>query len=596
MNLLLWIIGSSVAIGLISVLRKPIINLIQDIFVFIAVTMNRALWKVAPKIARDISTGIMDTLFNNTRVWAEIINKYMELTFPDVKGYKAEELITPDLAVNSAVDRLARGLYKKIIDAIAPETKITPEKALDNVAAFFRANLSFQMSAWLLHWISDTFSLGSMKSFKDLPNAISWSFGLGWLSWLVMGTPFRKAISDPLEVYYNRIYQTNIPTLSQYLEYAFFTRKSLDEIKEKLKDYGYDPTNAAIVISAHQKKLSETDIEKLFKYGLIDENKYKELLQGRGYNQYHIPLLVELTKTEEVYKHLHDTLEVLIDLYLSGKVTYDEVTAVANQIGVDKRELDAMITHKKWKRIRDNTLSKSEVLSAFTRGLLDENQTRDYLRLLGYFDDDIDILLALQKKTLSVSQIQDAVLRGLLTYEEAKKKIMQLGYSPDDADLLLSLRVIPVTIGQIIDAFINGYISITQIIDVLKAFGYTEDEAYMLLFSNITPTTINRMWKMYKLGIISEQELRDRLQFIGIPEEEINSLFSTGGRRLTLWQLRDMFNAKAIHRSEAYEKLLELGYDEITAKALLDTYFKPFEIWEYDPETKQLKPTGQYWE
>lgn len=76
MGFLYWILGTAVSIGLISILRRPVINMIQDVAVFLAITANRALWKISPKIARDITTGVMDTLFNNTRVWAEIVNKF----------------------------------------------------------------------------------------------------------------------------------------------------------------------------------------------------------------------------------------------------------------------------------------------------------------------------------------------------------------------------------------------------------------------------------------------------------------------------------------------------------------------------------------
>ncbi len=169
MEFILGIIAAAISFALVGILRRPIVNMFQDLAVFLAVTFNRAIWKISPKIASDVATGIMDTLFKNTQTWSAIVNKYMELTFPEVKGIKAEELVTPESAQDALTYRIVEGWYKKMIDTIAPQSEITPEKGVENAVNFFRTNLTFQLNAWLLHWISDTFSLGSMKSFKDLP-------------------------------------------------------------------------------------------------------------------------------------------------------------------------------------------------------------------------------------------------------------------------------------------------------------------------------------------------------------------------------------------------------------------------------------------
>jgi len=596
MGALLGLIGTLAALGVYLVFRKSIISAVQSVFAMVAIGVMRAIWTVSPKVANEIAKAIMDVMFRNTKIWSSIVAEYMKTLFPDIKFPSPEALVAPKDVAGVVTEALAAGMFKKMVEYVAPKGPITPEMGLTAANRFFSINLSFQMSAWLLHWISDTFSLGSMKSFKDLPNAIMWSFGLGWLSWLVMGTPMRKAISDPLEIYYNRIYQTERPTLAQFMEYAFATDMKYEDIREVLKDYGYNSKNSAIVITSFQKRMTPTDGEKLYKYGVWSEDTYKSFLSHLGYHPEHVKYLVQLAKLEEVANPLRETVEVLIDLAIRGQVNMSVVKDCAKEIGITDDELDALYTYRYYKALRDNTLSKSEILTAYQRGLIDENATREKLRLLGYFDDDIDIILAVQSKTLSVAQIKQLYLSGVIDGEQAIDRLVKLGYSREDAELLMYVFDPSLTPGQIIDAMFNGYISIPQALDLLKRKGYTEEEAYAIIFSYATPSTINNLFKYLSLGILSQEEVRDRLRLLKIPEKVIDELFSSGGKQLTLKQLQDLFYSQQIRRTEVYQKLLSLGYDEQTAKALLDTYFKPYEIIKWDPNTQSIINTGQIWE
>ena len=596
MSLILEIILTSLGLGLVLILRKFIISNLQALVAILETARFRTAWKGRPKAAKALGKDIMNVLFNNTEIWSEIVNNYMRILLPNAKLPKAEELVSPSIYAENAAEALARDWFKAMVEYVAPKGPITPEKGIDAANRFFAVNLSFQMSAWLLHWISDTFSLGSMKSFKDLPNAIMWSFGLGWLSWLVMGTPMKKAIQDPLEIYYNRNYQTERPTLSQYLEWAYFAGLDDSKIKEGLKDYGFNSDNAAKILSSFQKKMSVADGEKLFKYGIWDEKTYKNFLLHRAYNPIHADYLVKLAKMEEMYSPLKSTIDVLIDLSLRGQISKETIKSYAREIGMTDDEFNAEWTYRYYKAVRDNTLSKSEILTAYTRGLIDENTTREKLRLLGYFDDDIDLLLAIHSKTLSVAQIKQLYITGVIDDNEAVRRLSQLGYSKEDAQLLLYTFDPSLTPGQIADAMFNGYISIPQALDLLKRKGYSDDEAQILILSFATPTTINNLFKYLAIGILSEEEVRERLKFLRIPDKEIDELFKTGGRRLTLNQLQDLFFSQQIHRDDVYQRLLDLGYDEQTAKALLDTYFKPYEIIKWDPVKGEIIHTGIIWE
>ncbi|GAI68280.1 unnamed protein product, partial [marine sediment metagenome] len=167
-----------------------------------------------PDEAAKLWEKITTTFFEADPVWLEAVGKYMR----SLTGFEVDVSdITTGLFTSG--EALGEAFLYPMLNLILPggfteaeggrpqEAKLRPEDGLEGAERFLGTNLRFQMQAWWLHVLGDMQSFGMFKSLKDLPNAISWSYGLGWLSWLVMGVPFRMGISEPLEKYFNLIYR-----------------------------------------------------------------------------------------------------------------------------------------------------------------------------------------------------------------------------------------------------------------------------------------------------------------------------------------------------------------------------------------------------
>jgi len=205
-----------------------------------------------------------------------------------------------------AIEALGNAYLQPMLGLILPragevntQVGLTPEDGLRGANRFFGVNLEFQMKAWLLHMLGDTFSFGMWKGMKDLPNAISWSFGIGWLSWLVMGTPFRMAIADPLEILYNRIYRPyrlSIPKLADAFWRGLVSR---DQFYDGMRDFGVLDPQMPIIMEMERTKITDAQALKLHRMGKLS---YDDLV-GHQRAQGHSPeesaaLAAEMTRRE----------------------------------------------------------------------------------------------------------------------------------------------------------------------------------------------------------------------------------------------------------------------------------------------------------
>jgi len=175
-----------------NIIRKSILNPIAAVVSVLSMMAFHGVTSLYPGRAADLMRTIADIYFTPPPEWAGFVSGYMERLTGD--KIDITDIIYQGFGKGSggAIEAIGHKFLHPMLNLIQPKkSKITPDDGVIGAERFLGTNLQFQIGAWLLHLIGDTVSFGALKSLKDLPNALSWSFGIGWLSWLVMGTPFR---------------------------------------------------------------------------------------------------------------------------------------------------------------------------------------------------------------------------------------------------------------------------------------------------------------------------------------------------------------------------------------------------------------------
>lgn len=380
-----------------SLTRNYIIKPFVTFFSVIFMWAFNALVKASPGRAMWIAEKVSDNFFKVDDFWSDWVASYMATMMPG--GLSASQLKGKSLKgmSDTVSGAFVKNIMNEMLGMVLPTKEQIEQDPLKGAEKYLGVNMQFQMDSWLLHMLGDMQSFGIFKSLKDLPNAISWSFGLGWLSWLVMGTPFRIAINTPMERYFNSFYTQERLTPAQLCKARRAGMISGQEFFDQMSDYGYSGDVQDLIMKLNGDSLSESKMKELYFLGLIDEEYIKEQFLRKGQSDQEAELHKELIVNERVFK------------------------------------------------LRDKVIN--EAVDLFEVGELSERDLVSYLEVAGWTQNEINLqvtasLLALDAKgKLSNTDIANAVEKGFMAWAEGRTKLINRGYSTSDADMYLKLRI-----------------------------------------------------------------------------------------------------------------------------------------------------------
>jgi len=321
-------LASLVSAMVMDLLFKIIVigkNLIGGISAMATMSAFHGMVTIAPDFAKSWFKKAVELYYMKDEEWVSFVEEYMsQLTGKEVSY---AELIEKGIGGGGAqvAEDLGEAFLHPMLNLIMPgaegpvrEAGITPQDGLDAAERFLGVNLRFQMQAWLLHMIGDVMSFGMWKALKDLPNAISWSYGIGWLSWLVMGGPFKIAIADPLVEYYNRMYRPARLGLAKAADAANMGLISKDEVVDLLRGMGWSEELIPVVLEMEQTKLGKAEAELLYRHGFLTFEQYVATYRTRGYTPEEALALATIEaggSPKEIIKKIADEA---FDLYVDG--------------------------------------------------------------------------------------------------------------------------------------------------------------------------------------------------------------------------------------------------------------------------------------
>jgi len=372
---------------------KPLATAFSVMVMWAFHALNRLVPRQAVKLAREIS----DMYYVMPEEWAGFVAQYLERMTG--RPVEIEKLISQGAGIGARefMEEIGEAFLTPMLGLIMPEPApgggISPKAGIDSAERYLAANAQFQLSAWLLHVIGDFVSFGMFKSLKDLPNAISWSYGLGWLSWLIMGTPFRIATTDPMEQFFNRIYRPARLTPTQLMKAYRADLITREEFLEQMARHGYTDDAIEDLYQMEEKDLSDADIRLFLQMGWMSiEDAVKEL-KARGYSEDRARFLAQL----EARRRALSLIEDLVD----------------------------------------------EASKRFQEGVISREDLRRYLGLLNYSPEEEELLVGLlelkarRRRELTPAQLRDLYEKEIIGLADFRERLLELGYTERDADLLI---------------------------------------------------------------------------------------------------------------------------------------------------------------
>jgi len=389
-------IGKTIAGFFINLAKNWILKPLATVFSVVFMYSFHALVKASPGRAFDLMKRISSAYYTPPEEWAGFIAQYME----QMTGGKIsiEDIVKAGAGGSGrqAMEILGETFLKPMLGMIMPEPPVKPEDGIDAAERYLGMNLQFQMSAWFLHVLGDMMSFGIFKSLKDLPNAISWSFGLGWLSWLVMGTPFRYAIQDPLDWHFKRVYKPTRLTVSQAIEAWQKGLMTSADLVAELRWAGYNDANIEHLVNISKKEISESVLTKLYQEHLITDTELEREIKGKGYSDTFAALISELHLKDREIDQRNKLLSQLEDLYVRGVLDDAVLRDAYRRANWNDREADIAIERLNAEKVKRSQLSDTDIANAVEKDLLAWAEGRDMLMARGWSRREAEIFMKLR--------------------------------------------------------------------------------------------------------------------------------------------------------------------------------------------------------
>ena len=416
---------------------KPITTMMSITFMWVF----NALVKASPGRARWIADKVVEQYFQVDSVWANFVASYMSsMTRGIVSG---AELTGKNLSQMSDTvsHEFVRSIFDRMLGMVMPTPSEIEADPLKGAEKYLGVNMQFQMDAWMLHMLGDMQSFGIFKSLKDLPNAISWSFGLGWLSWLVMGVPFRIGISTPMERKFNSIYTMERLTPLELCKATRAGYMDPDTFLKQMAEYGWSVENALLKYDTSAATLTDADLKLLWQLGLIDKKYIRDQHGKKGYTQSEARLLTDVLVNDRKLKIRDKIIKEAVDLFEAGELSEGDLTKYLSVAGYIQEEIDMQVTASQLAKESKGKLSNSDLANAVEKDLIAWSEGREKLQLRGFSWEEAEIFLKLRVEILTNFDIAKAVDKEIIGWSAALDKLQARGLSRDEADMFLKLRI-----------------------------------------------------------------------------------------------------------------------------------------------------------
>ena len=293
---------------------------------YLGVVAYRSFAAVAPEMAKNSLMNMFDHFLARDVDWMPAVTAYFEwLTGEPLPITEPEDYLKNTTEIIG--QRFLGPMLNMVLPGGYPATEtgqaLKPQDGLDGAEKFLGANMRFQMQGWLMNYLADMFGLDQMKSIQNFPQNLSWAYGLGWLSWLVMGVPFRMAISDPLERYFNLRYRSKDLTLGQIADFYWTDPTFRTEGVQRLKEMGYTDDDIPRVLDRERRKLSKTELADFHDWvGLPSLDIWRELV-SQGYGDAQAQVLTAQIVNQRSYDLIHKIADAAQRQYKANTISAD---------------------------------------------------------------------------------------------------------------------------------------------------------------------------------------------------------------------------------------------------------------------------------
>jgi len=301
----------------------------------------------------------------------------------DPLGSFVHLLFLPMSLIFRGTELIWGSLYGWLLNMFYPTGPVSYEEARMNAIEFFTLTGDFNAIATIFDILGDIQVLGTKLPGRAVGNFIrniSWTFGLGWMTWVVMSPVLRVSIAEPMEAEMRRI--------------------------------------------TRPKAWTETDIRELYEFGIDKLEDHIEHLAEQGYSDDKIEKLLEISRKRVLREEARRFVTDMAAAYVKGYITDDELMKAIELAYWTEDERQFRYWEERTRRESEIIdLRIDEIERAFKTEKIDENEARARLSEFIVEPRMVEAYIALWKQYRKPEELVDPLEEATLRLERLKIRI-----------------------------------------------------------------------------------------------------------------------------------------------------------------------------
>jgi len=377
----------------------------------------------------------------------------------------------------------------------------------------------------------------------------------------LVSVPYEIGVLRPLRQYFESVYQTNIPGMSDLIRFVVREVITPEEFYEVGKLMGYSEKWTRAYWDAHWRLPAPDLLRGAWLRGIISLEEYEKFLVWHDYSPSPRP---GISKSDlAIFREMQYDLPGKIDvrwMFRWGLIDVKDVSDLLKKAGLHPEWADKVAqAYTKQQFDADIERVRSVLVRLFERGHITEEELTSRLRELGFPDDFVKLMVeeARYRKKLveldskhevkvDVLKDEKRMLRSVLTSLLIADKISRETFISEmknigltDEEIEATLKYVDykkklteketkereLTKTELQKAWEMGYITDEDLVNRLKELGLTDADSRLLadiMKANALSSEISlirtELIESYVKGFIDEETLRSDLLAIGTPE------------------------------------------------------------------------------
>ena len=290
-------------------------------------------------------------------------------------------------------EALGDAVLKQFEEALAQDGEISPEQGASNARKFAGFAVNYATSQAFLSILTEAASVGLLKEFHELPDALQQALGLGRLSRLALQPLLQNTITKPYDLYLAAKLRPNRLSEAQIVRALHAGQIDQGDAQDALAQKGYRDADIDLLLKDLAAKLSIGELVHLVRYQEITEDQAIQKLTNTGLPQEDAQLLYKAAGEARADGQLSSFLSWLETARLDGfidQATFDgfvqDLPLTDEEERLYRKKVAARLEYPRAKT------TFAQVKAAIVAGHVDFTYLDEWLQTQGYNDTDQLIL------------------------------------------------------------------------------------------------------------------------------------------------------------------------------------------------------------